>query len=107
MTSTIFFTGWKGDLLKYSLEGKYLGSILIPNFNDGETNASLLVALLKNKLVHVNVIPVNPLIGQGESFKDAEEFARLLQGKLNVTVRRSRGADIDAACGQLKRKVLD
>jgi adenine C2-methylase RlmN of 23S rRNA A2503 and tRNA A37 len=47
------------------------------------------------------------LIGQGASFKDAEEFARLLQGKLNVTVRRSRGADIDAACGQLKRKVLD
>jgi 23S rRNA (adenine2503-C2)-methyltransferase len=80
---------------------------VIPNFNDGEMNAALLVALLKNKLVHVNVIPVNPLIGQGASFKDAEEFARLLQGKLNVTVRRSRGADIDAACGQLKRKVLD
>lgn len=80
---------------------------VVPGFNDGKENALLLIDLLKDLLCHVNVIPVNPLEGKGENPFDAEKFAKLINHKLNVTVRRSRGADIDAACGQLKRKVLE
>jgi 23S rRNA (adenine2503-C2)-methyltransferase len=81
---------------------------VIPRFNDGKTNAALLIALLKDRLVHVNVIPVNPQVGEdeGESLYHAKEFVNLIKPQLNVTLRRSRGADIDAACGQLRRKVL-
>lgn len=77
---------------------------VIPGFNDGEENANLLVGLLDKLLCHVNIIPLNPLAGEGENLKAAEKFVKLLDKKLNVTLRRSRGADIDAACGQLKQK---
>ncbi len=77
---------------------------VIPGFNDGEENANLLIGLLDKMLCHVNVIPLNPSTGKGESLSAAEKFVKLLNKKLNVTMRRSRGADIDAACGQLKQK---
>lgn len=80
---------------------------VVPGFNDGKENANLLINLLEKMLCHVNVIPVNPLEGKGESLVEAEKFASLISKRLNATLRRSRGADIDAACGQLKRKMLE
>lgn len=77
---------------------------VIPEFNDGEENANLLIGLLDKMLCHVNIIPLNPLAGKSENLEAAEKFVKLLDKKLNVTLRRSRGADIDAACGQLKQK---
>jgi hypothetical protein len=64
MTSTMFFTGWKGDLLKYSLEGKYMGSISIPNFNDGFTDSYIpdRFEYLDNNLIVCNIINTNGLL---------------------------------------------
>ncbi|MDH4280962.1 MAG: hypothetical protein OEW83_23085, partial [Acidimicrobiia bacterium] len=54
---------------------------------------------------HVNLIPLNPTPGWptvGSPAERIERFAqRLRAADVNVTVRRNRGTDIDAACGQL------
>ncbi|MDD2430992.1 MAG: 23S rRNA (adenine(2503)-C(2))-methyltransferase RlmN [Firmicutes bacterium] len=80
---------------------------VVPGFNDGKENAKFLIELLRGLLCHVNVIAVNPIEGKGENAFSAEQFAKLISRDLNVTLRRSRGSDIDAACGQLKRKVIE
>ncbi|MDR0946958.1 MAG: 23S rRNA (adenine(2503)-C(2))-methyltransferase RlmN [Ruminococcus sp.] len=81
---------------------------------DGENNsredADALIKLLKTKNCHVNLIPVNSIrettFHSGK--KSAEAFKLLLtKGGLNVTVRRTLGTDIDAACGQLRRTKKD
>ena len=60
---------------------------------------------LRGKLVHVNLIPLNPTPGWptvGSSPARVREFRDLLERLgVNATVRRNRGTDIDAACGQL------
>ena len=78
--------------------------------NDGKDCADELIKLLKGRPCHVNLIRLNavkekPLETVTE--KDAYRFASLLEkGGLSVTVRRQMGADIDGACGQLRRKYL-
>mgnify|MGYP002860872591 CR=1 FL=1 len=80
---------------------------LIKGVNDSEDHAKALIALLKGKLIHVNLIPVNPIAER--DFQPTEKKhvilfrQRLEKGGLNVTVRRELGDDIDAACGQLRR----
>jgi 23S rRNA (adenine2503-C2)-methyltransferase len=78
---------------------------LIRNVNDQPWRADLLARLLKNKLVHVNLIPLNPTPGSewDASPKPAEqEFVRRLRaGGVNTTVRDTRGQEIAGACGQL------
>ena len=80
--------------------------ILLRQINDRAEDAVQLAALLKNRLAHVNLIPFNTV--HELDFKPSpphviDEFARILQKKkINVTVRRRLGADIDAACGQLR-----
>ncbi len=81
---------------------------LIAEKNDSQANARQLAKLLEGMLCHVNIIPLNPVSEAGLCGSDrrrAEEFSRLLE-KLGIpsTVRRQLGADIDAACGQLRRK---
>lgn len=81
---------------------------LIEGKNDSEKNAKDLAALLRGQLCHVNLIPLNPVAETGLSGTDratAKIFAERLE-KLGIpaTVRRRNGADIDAACGQLRRK---
>lgn len=80
---------------------------LISGVNDSQDHASALVSLLKGKLIHVNLIPVNPIAErdfQPSSKKYVQAFRqRLEKGGLNVTIRRELGDDIDAACGQLRR----
>ncbi|MBR1422501.1 MAG: 23S rRNA (adenine(2503)-C(2))-methyltransferase RlmN [Ruminococcus sp.] len=80
---------------------------LISGVNDSKNDADELAALLRGFNCHVNIIPVNK-IKEREYSSDraaAKRFAELL-GKLglNATVRRTLGADIDAACGQLRRE---
>lgn len=79
---------------------------LIKGVNDGMDTARELIALLKPLGVcHVNLIPINE-IREGDYKKSdfVASFQKTLQqGGLNATVRRTLGADIEAACGQLRR----
>ena len=83
---------------------------LIKGQNDGDRDLSALVRLLKGMLCHVNVIPLNPVTETGLSTVDrdfAHDFAdRLEKNGIPATVRRELGRDIDAACGQLRKKTL-
>ena len=67
----------------------------------------MLISLLKGKLCHVNLIPVNKVEGTGyekASKKNIMNVKEMLEkGGVNATVRRTLGQDIEAACGQLRR----
>lgn len=79
---------------------------LIQGVNDDKKTADELVSLLKPLGVcHVNLIPVNEIReGDYKKSSSVREFQqRLLNAGLNATVRRTLGADIEAACGQLRR----
>jgi len=82
--------------------------IAFQNFNDTLRDAAKLARLCKRYPVRVNIIEYNPI--DGVSFEKADEdridqFAAYLRKEgVMVTVRRSRGKDIDAACGQLANK---
>ncbi len=84
---------------------------LISGVNDSKENARELAMLLKGMLCHVNLIPVNKVSERGfekgtkaeiESFKNT-----LISLGINATVRRELGSDINASCGQLRKKLLD
>jgi 23S rRNA (adenine2503-C2)-methyltransferase len=78
---------------------------LIRDVNDQPWRADLLGKLLRGKLAHVNLIPLNPTPGSkwDASPKPVErEFVRrLLEAGVATTVRDTRGREIDGACGQL------
>ena len=78
---------------------------LIRDINDQQWRAHLLGSMLKNRLVHVNVIPLNPTPGSKwtAATPEAERtFVRTLEDHgVAVTVRDTRGREIDGACGQL------
>lgn len=84
---------------------------LVSGINDSVEDAIELSQLLKGRLCHVNLIPVNEIKEntlKRPSKKTIEEFERTLNKyKIEVTVRREMGSDIDAACGQLRRKYLE
>lgn len=78
--------------------------------NDNLEDAKELVKLLKGMLCHVNLIPINK-IENGKYIKSTNEniikFRDYLNAKgITATIRRELGSDIDAACGQLRRKNL-
>jgi 23S rRNA (adenine2503-C2)-methyltransferase len=84
---------------------------LIKGTNDGEKEAREIARLLKGMLAHVNLIPLNPIkeYNEGRPEKDnVLKFQSMLK-KLGVatTIRRERGSDISASCGQLRRSVLE
>ncbi|HET7530625.1 MAG TPA: 23S rRNA (adenine(2503)-C(2))-methyltransferase RlmN [Mycobacteriales bacterium] len=78
---------------------------LIRDVNDQPERAHALGALLRDRLAHVNVIPLNPTPGSvwTASVREVEqEFVRIVRGYgVSTTVRDTRGREIDAACGQL------
>jgi 23S rRNA (adenine2503-C2)-methyltransferase len=78
---------------------------LIRDINDQAWRADLLGSLLAGHLVHVNLIPLNPTPGSkwtASRPQDQDEFVRRLEGHgVAVTVRDTRGREIDGACGQL------
>lgn len=84
---------------------------LIEGKNSSIEDAKQLAALLRGLLCHVNLIPLNPVKERnllGISKKNAEVFAKWLNDlHISATVRREMGADIDGACGQLRRRVLN
>jgi len=81
---------------------------LISGVNDTVKTANALLKLIKGKLCHVNLIPVNSVRETGfvkSSPEDIAAFRTVLeQNGVTTTVRRELGSDIDASCGQLRRK---
>ena len=78
--------------------------------NDNLADAKELIKLLKGMLCHVNLIPINK-IENGNYVKSTNENIIKFRDYLNdngivATIRRELGSDIDAACGQLRRKSL-
>ena len=84
---------------------------LIDEINDQAWRADLLASLLRGHLVHVNLIPLNPTPGSAwtssQPSTQREFVRRLQQAGVPVTVRDTRGRDIDGACGQLAATVPD
>ena len=82
--------------------------IALRDFNDTEEDAHALANLCRRFPVRVNIIEYNPVEGDDFAKSDPQvidRFARVLRERgVMVTVRRSRGKDIDAACGQLANK---
>jgi 23S rRNA (adenine2503-C2)-methyltransferase len=80
---------------------------MIDGVNDRGTDADELAALCHRLPLasHVNLIPLNPTPGWPTTGSPPERVRafrdRLTDRGVNVTVRRNRGTDIDAACGQL------
>lgn len=80
---------------------------VIENVNSSNEDALRLSKLLKGMICHVNLIAVNSVKERGytSSSKHVEYFRKELERLgINATVRRKLGADIDAACGQLRRE---
>ncbi|MBQ4364548.1 MAG: 23S rRNA (adenine(2503)-C(2))-methyltransferase RlmN, partial [Oscillospiraceae bacterium] len=80
---------------------------LIDGHNDSREDAVRLAKLLDGFVCHVNIIPVNKI--KERNFTSDRKSAQRFRGYLeelgvNATVRRTLGADIDAACGQLRRE---
>ena len=79
--------------------------VMIDGVNDGEEQASGLAALASGWRSHVNLIPLNPTPGSRWSgsprFRIDRFIATLRRAGVTVTVRDTRGREIDAACGQL------
>jgi len=84
---------------------------LIDGVNDSDHDAQRTAALLKGLLCHVNVIPFNRVEGlawRGSSKERVQAFCAVLEeARIPATIRYSRGADIQAACGQLRARNRD
>lgn len=82
---------------------------LIDGFNDSPEQALELGRLLKGLLCHINLIPLNQVAErnfQKSNLARVQAFKACLEkAGIPVTVRREMGADIDAACGQLRRRI--
>lgn len=85
--------------------------VMLKGVNDSLKHADELFDLLRDRPAKVNLIPFNPFDGndfaRSERSRIAEFQNRLRQKGLVVTTRKTRGEDIDAACGQLAGKVRD
>ena len=83
---------------------------LISGVNDSLEGADKLAQLLRGKLCHVNLIPVNKVTETGfdKSAKNRiEAFRKRLEERgITATVRREMGSDINAACGQLRNRKM-
>ena len=85
------------------------GYAMIDGVNDQDWQADLIAAKLKGMPGHVNLIPLNDVVES--PFKPSRRIAafqkRLESHGITATVRRSLGGDIDASCGQLRRKAME
>ncbi|MED9970973.1 MAG: 23S rRNA (adenine(2503)-C(2))-methyltransferase RlmN [Ruminococcus sp.] len=81
---------------------------MISGVNDSDENARELASRLEGMNCHVNLIPVNTVEGTGyrkSNIQRQQSFVNILTAKgIAATVRRTLGSDINASCGQLKRK---
>lgn len=82
--------------------------VMLAGRNDHAEHARELARLLRGQTAHVNLIPMNPV--KGLDFREptsvsAHAFAKILEdGGVPATIRKRKGEDIDAACGQLRLK---
>lgn len=103
------------DAMKYYFEktGRRVSFeyALIKDENDTDEDANNLQNLLHGINCHLNLIPVNPARGDAFTAPDrraTESFQKkLAKNGINVTIRRALGRDIDGACGELRRKVMN
>jgi 23S rRNA (adenine2503-C2)-methyltransferase len=81
--------------------------VLLRGINDTAAHAAELAALLRGRQAHLNLIPFNDVPGlpyQRPAPEDVTEFVNIVRrAAISVKVRKRKGADIDAACGQLRR----
>ena len=84
---------------------------MLDGVNDSVAHARELVHLVRDTPCKFNLIPFNPFPNSGYRRSPADAVCRfrdvLMQAELITTVRKTRGDDIDAACGQLAGKVQD
>ncbi len=84
---------------------------MLDGVNDSPQHARELAALLRGHDAKVNLIPFNTFPGTRYRRSPSEAIRlfrdQLLQGGVMATIRRTRGDDIDAACGQLRGQVMD
>lgn len=84
---------------------------LVGGVNDTDEDAGELIRLVKPLNCHVNLIPVNPI--KERDFVQSEDRVirafknKLEKNRINVTIRREMGRDIDGACGQLRRRHIE
>jgi len=82
---------------------------LIAGVNDSQAHAERLAGLLRGTLCHVNLIPLNPVPEtpyERPASCVVEAFAGALESRgIEATIRREMGSGIDAACGQLRRRL--
>jgi 23S rRNA (adenine2503-C2)-methyltransferase len=85
--------------------------VMLDGVNDTAAQARQLAKLVQSVPCKINLIPFNPFPHSGYQRSNADAIARfrdsLMQAGLTVTVRKTRGDDIDAACGQLVGQVQD
>ncbi|MCL4515246.1 MAG: 23S rRNA (adenine(2503)-C(2))-methyltransferase RlmN [Firmicutes bacterium] len=83
---------------------------MMDGINDSGEQARQLAGLLRGMLCHVNLIPLNPVAERGiarSSLETVRRFQAILEEEgIETTVRREMGGDIDAACGQLRRRAM-
>jgi 23S rRNA (adenine2503-C2)-methyltransferase len=81
---------------------------LAEGVNDTDAELSALIGFCRGMLAHVNLIPVNPVAGAGLARSPRERAVEfrdaLVHSGTEASVRVERGADIDAACGQLRQR---
>ena len=84
---------------------------LVKGENDGSEHALILADLVKGMNCHINLIPVNPIKERDyrqSDTKSIKKFKDILEkNRIQVTVRREMGRDIDGACGQLRKRYMD
>jgi 23S rRNA (adenine2503-C2)-methyltransferase len=84
--------------------------VLLRDLNDQPAHAAQLAKLLRGRQAHINLIPFNDVEGlpyRRPTQQALTDFVAILRSaRLSVKVRKRKGADIDAACGQLRRAEL-
>jgi 23S rRNA (adenine2503-C2)-methyltransferase len=82
---------------------------MLRGVNDRKVHAEALSRLLAARGAHVNLIPYNPVAGLPFERPDTDAINRfvaiLRNSNVSVTVRKTKGRAIDAACGQLRRRL--
>lgn len=104
------------DACKFYIQGEHKRKVtfeyvLLEGINDQPQHAEELVALIKDIPSKVNLIPFNPFPGADYKCPSNNAIDRfrtvLMKSGIIATTRKTRGEDIDAACGQLAGKVMD
>jgi 23S rRNA (adenine2503-C2)-methyltransferase len=85
--------------------------VLLKDVNDRPEHAAALAKRLRGRQAHVNLIPFNDVAGliyRRPAPQALDDFVNILKrSRISVKVRKTKGADVDAACGQLRRAALE